>query len=83
MEGPYDDKLHWLLKGTFKATLLNQSSDTEHHSATGSVDCVRITSSNDFDIINVWHKTQFINRLTLRRSRYLKNDSLFFEVSKL
>ena len=79
MEGPYDDKLRWPLDKTFKVTLLNQSSDTEHHSVTRSVNGgKRIISS---DAKDVWQKVHFIKTFTLH-SQYLKNDSLFFEVSK-
>ena len=79
LKGPYDYKLHWPLEKKFKVTLLNQSSDGEHHSVTRSVDGgKRLIGLNDKD---VWHKPQFINTSTLRHSQYLKNDSLFFEVS--
>ena len=80
LKGPHDDKLRWPLEKKFKVTLLNQSSDTEHHSVTRSVDGgKRIICSSDSK--DVWHKSQFIKTLTLQHSQYLKSDSLFFKVS--
>ena len=32
MKGPHDDELTWPLRGKFDITLLNQTSDSEHHS---------------------------------------------------
>ena len=32
MKGPHDDGLTWLLRGNFEIKLLNQVSDTTHHS---------------------------------------------------
>ena len=80
MEGPCDDKLCWPLKGKFKVTLLNQTSDTDHHVVTHY-----ITGANriGFIIEKMWYHPRFIRTSTLLSSNYLKNDSLFFEVSKI
>jgi len=85
MEGPHDDKLLWPLTGKFAVTLLNQVSDTGHHSVINSVeDANRIVSSLvDFNAEDVWDQPRFIKTHTLLNSQYLKNDSLFFEVSKM
>ena len=80
MKGPYDDKLRWPLEETFKVTLLNQSSDTSHHSVIRSVDDGNRVI--DLDATDVWRQPRFFTIL-LHHSQYLQNDSLFFEVSKM
>ena len=84
MEGLYDENLPWPLTGNFKVTLLNQISDTDHHTVTDGIDDTnQVVSIDDFDAIDVWHQPQFIKSAVLQRSKYLKKDSLFFEVSKV
>ena len=38
MKGPHDDELTWPLRGKFEIRLLNQISDSEHHSVTMTYD---------------------------------------------
>ena len=108
MAGPYDDMLCWPLKGKYKVTLLNQVSNSNHHSVshyisgayqiirwrddtdsnsddmcTDSDDDDMYTDSDDDDTEEIWYHTRFIKTATLLDSDYLKNDSLFFEVSKV
>ena len=56
MSGPHDHQLPWPLKGKFKVTLLNQSSDTDHHSVahyiTGANQVMSVFDDDD-DIIMV------------------------------
>jgi len=58
MEGPHDDKLLWPLTGKFAVKLLNQVSDTGHHSVINSVDDAnRIAPSFvGFNTGNVWRQ---------------------------
>ena len=47
MKGPQDDKLTWPLRGKFEIKLLNQISDSEHHSKT-----VNYHYTDDEDIVS-------------------------------
>ena len=84
MEGPYDDKLSWPLKGKFKVTLLNQVSDTDHHSVAHNISGAEQISASHWledDTEEIWYHHRFIKTATLLSSKYLQNDTLFFEVS--
>ena len=91
MKGPHDDELTWPLRGTFKVTLLNQISDSEHHSITVAYDedapddiGIIIDSENEDD---GWGHPEFISNKDLNKitptHQFLKDDSLFFQVTKL
>ena len=85
MEGPYDDMLSWPLKGKFKVTLLNQVGDINHHSvcrnSNGLNQIIRFSNNTK----EIWSHPRFIKTATLLDCDYdyLKNDSLFFEVSEV
>ena len=81
VEGPYDDTLCWPLKGKFKVTLLNQVGNINHHSASHNVVSVNRIISFSNNTKEIWSHPRFIQTATLLNSNYLKNDSLFFEVS--
>ena len=79
MEGPYDDMLWWPLKGKFVVKLLNQVSNINHHSVSRNTSGPnRIVSFSG----NTKSHPRFINTAALFNSGYLRNDSLFFEVSE-
>ena len=89
VKGPHDDKLAWPLKGKFQVTLLNQISNCKHHTVTVSNDdripdssASRFGKSSD-----CWGKRQFISNEDLHKvtptCQYLKDDCIFFQVSKL
>ena len=91
-KGPHDDKLRWPLRGEFEIALLNQISDSEHYGEniyycgddnSGN----RITELNCDDNDGAWGFAQFISNDDLRKvtptCQYLKNDCLFFKVTKL
>ena len=92
MKGPHDDELTWPLRGKFEMKLLNQISDSEHHSMTVAYDDntkVKHTSriiKGDRDPSG-WGKPQFISNEDLHKITpthlYLKDDCLFFQVTKL
>ena len=91
MKGPHDDELIWPLRGPFEIKLLNQISDIEHHSKTNTFDaassnaCSRVTG-------NVKARSslgcvRFMPYRDLHKTtptcQYLKDDCLFFQVTKL
>ena len=92
MKGPHDDELTWPLREKFKIKLLNQISDSEHHSNT-----VNYQNADNRDVTSRvtdghraaygWGKTQFISNEDLHKTtpkcQYLKDDCLFFQVTKL
>ena len=94
MKGPHDDELTWPLRGKFEIKLLNQISDSEHHSLTVTYDdrasdinavVDRVTEGDRSE--NGWGYHQYIsnedlNKITPTR-QYLKDDCLFFQVTKL
>ena len=77
LRGPHDDMLPWPLKRKFKVTLLNQTDDTKHHSVARYVTTDQLSWCGTR---TMWER-EFIKTTTLRKSEYLKNDSLFFEVA--
>ena len=89
MKGPHDDELTWPLKGKFEIKLFNQISDSEHYSKTVTYDdddgVARVTEGDRAK--NGWGHQQFICNeqkiMITPTCQYLKDDSLFFEVTKL
>ena len=86
MKGPHDDKLTWPLRGSFEIKLLNQISDSEH--------CPVILKYDDEDAVgrvteneNSLGYDQYISNQDLNKDtqtcQYLKDDCLFFQVTKL
>ena len=92
MKGSHDDKLMWPLRGKFGVQLLNQISDSEHHSITVTYDDNTPKDStsrvmNGDSATYGWGRSQFISIKDLRKAtptcQYLKENSLFFQVTKL
>ena len=92
MKGPHDDELTWPLMGKFEIKLLNQISDSEHHywiidydKAASDKTANRIIDSNRAKDGQGRHK--FITNNNLNKitptCQYLKNDSLFIQVTEL
>ena len=92
MKGPHDDKLTWPLRGKFEIRLLNQISDSEHHSWTlfyddnASESCAgrvikhdRSTAGRGF---HLFVSNKGLHKIT-PTCRLLKDDCLFFQVTKL
>ena len=81
MSGPHDHYLMWPLKGKFQVTLLNQISNSEHHSVSYR-NRVKRNQSQPF-----WYCEEFISHKVLHEisatRQFIKNDCLFFEVSEL
>ena len=79
--GAYDASLSWPFVGTVTFTLLNQLEDDNHHIL--SIECKK----NDFLKVGEHkHIPQFISHAALRydsvkNTRYLKNDTLYFRTS--
>ena len=89
MKGPYDDELTWPLRGKFEIKVLNQISDSEHHLVTLLYDdrasddsAGRVTDGK-----KGWGYSQYISNEDLNKitptCQYLKDDCLFFQVTKL
>ena len=93
MKGPHDDELTWPLRGKFEIKLLNQISDSEHHSMTlhyddsaSDIAAGRVTEYDHDKATGLGH-TQFISSENLNKvtptCQFLKDDCLFFQVTKL
>ena len=92
MKGSHDDEQTWPLKGKFEIKLLNQISDSEHHlkSVTYEDD---MKSSSTYRVtkgdrnVKGWGCPYFLcNQVlcgTTSTCQYLKDDCLFFQVTKL
>ena len=91
MKGPHDDELTWPLRGMLEIKLLNQISDVEHHSVTNILDtassnaCFRVTEGDKARISRGC--VRFMSHKDLHKTtptcQYLKDDCLFFQVTKL
>ena len=88
MKGPHDDELTWPLRGKFEIKLLNQISNSEHysltlhfHNDTPGSSAGRVTVNNKSK--QGWGKPLYISKQDLNKSEYLKDDCLFFQVTKL
>ena len=92
MKGPHDDELTWPLRGKFEMKLLNQISDSKYHFETaGYGDNTPDTSAGrvieGYKSKKGWGCPQYIsnedlNKITPTR-QYLKDDCLFFQITKL
>ena len=93
MKGPHDDELTWPLLGKkFEIKLLNQISDSEHHSRTLTYDNTiqaiyanRVTEHDKSKLGRGWHEyisNEDLNKITQTR-QYLKDDCLFFRITNL
>lgn len=88
MKGPYDDQLKWPLKEHCEVKLLNQISDSEHHSARvsyngGTIGGNRIhKDERGRDCVCFCHhfiSYEDLHKVTSKQ-QYLKNDTIFLEV---
>ena len=82
MKGSHDDELTWPMRGKFEIKLLNQISDSEHCSRMSNLDKYRVTTS-DGRHGQGW--AQYISNNDLIKSascQYLKDNGLFFQVTK-
>ena len=87
MKGPHDDELTWPLWGKFEIKLLNQIIDREHRSMSVNY---HYTDSREIDgdrAARGLGTSQFISNKDLHKTtptcQYLKDDCLFFQVTKL
>ena len=92
MKGPHDDELTWPLRGNFEIKLLNQISDSEHYSGTVTYDD-KASSKSAGRVVNgkramdgrgkhAYLSNEDLNKIT-PTCQYLKDDCLFFQVTKL
>ena len=83
-EGPNDHLLNWPMKKRFEVKLLNQISDSKHHSQAYTISVKRkATKGND----SIWYADKFISYDLFYDPRgdckFLVNDTVFFEVSEI
>ena len=92
MKGPHDDELTWPLRGKFEIKLLNQISDSEHHSGTlifgdDAPDIAAGRVTEGYQSKTGWGSPQYISNEDLDKitptRQCLKDDCLFFQVTKL
>ena len=93
MKGPHDDELTWPLMGKFEMKLLNQISDSDHHFWIVTYDEMASDKGANRIIIDSnratdgWGRHKFITNDNLNKMtptcQFLKNDSLFIQVTKL
>ena len=87
MKGSHDDELMWPMRGKFEIKLLNQISDSEHHSVIVTYDDKSGGRVTVGDIATGLGRSQFISNEDLHKAilarQYLKDDCLFFQVTKL
>ena len=93
MKGPHDDELTWPLRGKFEIQLLNQISDRENRSRILTYDD-KVPDKYTTQVIEAniaklqgWGYPKFILNENLNKitptCQYLKDDCLFFQVTKL
>ena len=82
LAGPFDDDLSWPLRGEFEVKLLNQISDTEHHSEVGTA--YNIKRNMEKTPKTFWSCDQYISNEGLQRAnltcQFIKYDTIYFEV---
>ena len=82
LAGPFDDDLSWPFRGEFEVKLLNQISDTEHHSEMGTAYNIKRNMENTPKTF--WSRDQYISNEGLQRAnstcQFIKNDAIYFEV---
>ena len=90
MKGSYDDELTWPLRGEFEIKLLNQISDSEHHSEIVTYDdSVLYRSRSRVKVgdraTEGWGFYRFILsedlHMTTGARQYLRDDCLFFQLN--
>ena len=85
MQGPYDGQLKWPMNGEYEVALLNQFSNSSHHSVIRSV--IERNSNRPTAERNVyasWYCKLFISHHALATLDSLVNDdTMYFQVSKL
>ena len=79
--GPRNLMLVWPMRKRLQVKLLNQLSDTQHHSKAYTI------SANQSELNSVWFARPFISYDQLYNPndecKFLDNDSIFFEVSEI
>ena len=81
MRGPYDDTLKWPLKETFEIKLMNQIIGDDHHSK-----LITFEAANN-GVSRGKGDTKFISNkdlcVTTPKCQFIKDNSMFFKVTKL
>ena len=83
MKGPNDHHLQWPIQKRIQVRLLNQQSDSYHHSHELVINVKRIMDEGSN---NVWNCPDFIHDEDLESTticQFLFNDSIYFEVDAI
>ena len=85
VKGPYDERLQWPMKGEYEVRLLNQNSDSMHHSVTCSINeenSEKPTATRN--PLAFWYGKKFISHKDLyTTNRFLiKDDKIYIQVCK-
>ena len=84
MMGPYDEQLQWPMKGDYEVKLLNQNSDSRHHSVTSSI--IEYNSGKPTAKRNQycsWYSPKFISHKDLTATtNFLKDDKIYLKICK-
>ena len=84
MKGPYDDHLNWPIRGEYEVKLLNQTSNSMHH----SVICTICEQNSHKPIGNrnkyaAWYSEYFVSHDFLTTTKgFIKDDNIYFQVCK-
>ena len=83
MKGPHDNELTWPLRGKFEVNVLNQISDNEHYSMIITFEAIRVIEGDR--ATRGWGYQQFISYdyRSTPTCQFLKDDRLFFQITKL
>ena len=83
-EGPHDFLLKWPMKKMFEVKLLNQLSNSQHHSEACNVSVKRGATKGT---TSIWNAPRFIPFYLFQSPpvdcKFLDNDTVFFEVSEI
>ena len=93
-KGPHDENLTWPFKENFEIKLLNQIGDNQHHSTFVTYCSIVIDDSTGRSTVRKgsktsrgWGKFRFISSEHLHKTtttcQFIKNDCLFFQITKL
>ena len=84
MKGPHDEQLEWPMKGEYEVKLLNQNSDSMHHSVTSSINVDNsYKPTGTRNKYAAWYSKMFISHDALTATKhFLKGDNIYFRVCK-
>ena len=83
LKGPYDELLQWPMKGKCEVRLLNQNSDSMHHSVTCSINEQNSAKPVGNPRLPSWYSQKFIPHSNLTaQNGFLIDDNIYIQVCK-